>query len=653
MPVLQEQSAARNANDWAREWHDCFDTLVTRIAVDQQDVFRLLAWRLAHEGLMPAAFIDRFVLERVRVEAMLRSEKGRVEITLAAVYAALRSPLDWDRRAAVRAARLEIDTEARLLVPIRERFQRALGGPTPAVILSDTYLSGRVLRRLLRNLSSPSWLAPRVYSSADLKLTKSTGGLFRFVLERSGLRPDEVVHRGDHPVSDLEMPHRLGIRVAPVKPPATRRYEYSPGPAGLEDAFARVAAGAMRAARVAAPEEADEGALEAFAGHGAVSISAYVAWVLTTARRRGIDRLWFLARDGQVLHAVASILAPALHPRARLDYVHASRLAWCLPAYSDLDEAWVRWLASYLGDASAEQVASTLSLPASVAEVIARWGSAAQASQEADVLAARDSWSMRVSAARSGLIGYLSSRGLLSAGPVLLVDVGWRASLQHALVRILSETGGPAPELSGSYVSLRRRPPDLPAEALIEFAPANARINAAVVECLTRADHGSVTSFQGNAVGTFDPVLQPVDPAVAASVAIAQQMMRDHASALARWLDTPGFPVERFVEWFFEHGRMRLVGLCRTPSQAVGRFLCSQQHDDGPGHVIRGELARRYSRPALWRALLSESFGRPTAWWLEGSIAASTRGRIDFMAHLLAQRALFRMARHLRRDRHP
>jgi hypothetical protein len=60
-------------------------------------------------------------------------------------------------------------------------------------------------------------------------------------------------------------------------------------------------------------------------------------------------------------------------------------------------------------------------------------------------------------------------------------------------------------------------------------------------------------------------------------------------------------------------------------------------------------LARRYDRLALWRTLVRETFGGRTSWWLEGSIAASTRGRRDFMAHLYAQRLMLRMARHLRR----
>jgi predicted HAD superfamily hydrolase len=40
---------------------------------------------------------------------------------------------------------------------------------------------------------------------------KQTGSLFKYVLQQENIRPEELVHRGDNPVADLEKPRSLGI----------------------------------------------------------------------------------------------------------------------------------------------------------------------------------------------------------------------------------------------------------------------------------------------------------------------------------------------------------------------------------------------------------------------------------------------------------
>lgn len=635
---------------FAADWYDCFDTLVTRVAIAPTDVFTLLAWRLSAEGLLANADVDAFARLRADAEAALRARMVSGEVTLVALYREIASRNGWTRREAARAARLEIETEGRVLVPIRGRFERALArrDRTP-VVISDTYFSARVIGAFLRTWSDDSWRAPHVFSSADLQRTKADGALFRHVLETTGSDPAEVVHHGDHPVSDDARPRELGLRTEPVAPPGVLAYEYGgPTPGGC-DAFERIVGGAMRATRVAADPAADAGEIEAFGGHGAAALVGYVAWLLTEAKRRGLARLWFLARDGQVLIEIAKRLAPLLHPAAELRYVYASRLAWCLPAYPDLDIALDRWLGRYLHGATPHEIGDALDLDADdVAELLDRAsGRPLPAGGSASTLERR--FAERSMRARRGLIGYLRDEGLLCADRAMLVDVGWNGSLQLALRTVLEESGLAVPAPMGVYVALRRRPTELAPDEVVEYAPGETRINAAVVELLTRADHGSTLGFSTVSDGHHAPVLQPLDPSRAEAVRRAQRLIVGHAEALVRWMATPGFPTDAFVGWIATHGRERLVSLCRTPSNAVGRSLAAQVHDDGPGHARVASPARRYDRIALWRKLVDESFGGRTSWWLEGSIAASTLGRRDFMVHLYAQRLMLRVARGLRR----
>ena len=69
---------------------------------------------------------------------------------------------------------------------------------------------------------------------------------------------------------------------------------------------------------------------------------AYVLWLLEAAAARGIVRVHFLARDGQVLHAIARRLAPRLPSRgSTCRYLAASRQIWTRAISASPDHHWL------------------------------------------------------------------------------------------------------------------------------------------------------------------------------------------------------------------------------------------------------------------------------------------------------------------------
>ena len=54
-------------------------------------------------------------------------------------------------------------------------------------------------------------------------------------------------------------------------------------------------------------------------------ISAFVFYVLTDARKRGIKRLVFCARDAYLFYEAAKILGPVIAPETEVSYIHVSR----------------------------------------------------------------------------------------------------------------------------------------------------------------------------------------------------------------------------------------------------------------------------------------------------------------------------------------
>ena len=636
-------------------WFDFFDTLVSRACLEPTDAFMLIGWRLAYEGLLRQVDVDRFATARKQTEAKLRQRlDAGSEVRIGAVYAALAADFDWSSEAAQLASAVELEVEVALSVPMPERLRELcerLDRSERVLILSDTYFSvGGIEAILSRHLRSPGNL-PLIMTSADEQCTKAFGSLFQRALQRTGLQAADVVFSGDHPRSDQSVPTSLGLQVKPVNAVPRLPCEYRAAGEYHEDRWRRVVAGAMRGGRIMA-DCADTAAFEAIVGHGGVALGAYVAWVLSSARARDINTIWFLARDGQILMRIAERLAPLLHPNARLEYIHASRLAWCLPAYRDLEQAMQQWLGRYVNGVSVDTIMQTLGLDPATAQTI-HWlahssGSGASQIQPEQLSNASAHFAQASDAARESLLSYLESRDLWQSGPVMLVDVGWRASLQGALDQVLRDVGRPAPPIVGAYVGLTHRPAVLDPKSLLVFAPNEPRINATVVEFLTRADHGSVLAFRHAATGDIEPLLQPISDSQRLAIEANQMLVLAYVDSLVRWLGMPGFPLADFCAWYAGFGRERLVSLCRTPSKSVGRYLVSAWHDDGAGHVRSGPLATSMPRLQLWRALAADSLVGARSWWIEGSIAASTIGRGDFFLHLYAHRLLLRTSRLLR-----
>src|SRR5262249_53139823 len=62
------------------------------------------------------------------------------------------------------------------------------------------------------------------------------------------------------------------------------------------------------------------------------ALFSYVVWVLQSAQKRKLDRIYFLARDGQILLKLAKMAAPTIGYQGELRYLYASRQSWRLPA---------------------------------------------------------------------------------------------------------------------------------------------------------------------------------------------------------------------------------------------------------------------------------------------------------------------------------
>lgn len=143
------------------------------------------------------------------------------------------------------------------------------------------------------------------------------------------------------------------------------RYEkimlaHSTRPGDLPATFAR----ASQVARAAVPvTSGSETAIrDVAAGVAAPALIGCVLWMLREARSRGLRRLRFLSRDGQIFYELTRMLGPALGISLDLEYVYASRLTWSLAA-TPPDRLWAApWLFNSFMKPNAADVCARLGL---------------------------------------------------------------------------------------------------------------------------------------------------------------------------------------------------------------------------------------------------------------------------------------------------
>ncbi len=583
-----------------RAWSfDVFDTCLARGYAAGVDLITVAARR----SLPPGPDVDLLAGEavRLRMKAEARAcADGRDAALLSDIYAAapeLRQlGIDPDAMCA-----LETDLERRTLQPIavtQERVSALRAAGERVLFVSDMHLPATVLKGLLVEHGFARPHDP-LYVSGEVGLSKLTGRLYDHVLREQGLRPDELEHSGDDVYVDTVVAGRHGLRTRPFPEGRLNRYERQMTTSAHASADVRSRlAGAARLARLG--ETSTEPGLRAAAAVGADVVgpllAGFVRWVLDSARSRGLRRLCFVSRDGQVLHEIAQAIRRPDDPECV--YVYGSRQAWLLPGVTSTtpsDFEWVFW--PPYEPTTVRRVLRKLDLEA---EELLGPLAAAGFGPDDDVPAARrddlatvlsDAGALvrqRVAARQEVVRGYFAQQGLAGDEPWGLVDVGWRLNNQAALRTVL----GPDVPFSGYYLAL-----DHGRRSLAEAGWHAARVREdwsthrtllpggwlldelnIVEHVFARADHGQCAGYELRD-GRYEPVLHP-----ARQTPEWLRPMRDSILRFAR-LAAEGGLLEDGGDASFAAGAVtgQLFVSAPTREEALvfGATLVSDDHNEG------------------------------------------------------------------------
>lgn len=197
---------------------DLFDTILLR-GSEPQRVRWLCAARRAEAGLnRHGRRISAHALLHARAAAtraamsMTQVLNGPEDIALETIFGQAVRLLGLPREAVRTLIDAELAEErARLRpnTPLLDLLSRHRAGRR-LVVTSDTNLSAPMLAGLLDHFDA----SPRfdtIRTSADLGLTKQRGSIFPAIVVLEGVSETRILHIGDDPTADVEMPSRHGI----------------------------------------------------------------------------------------------------------------------------------------------------------------------------------------------------------------------------------------------------------------------------------------------------------------------------------------------------------------------------------------------------------------------------------------------------------
>jgi FMN phosphatase YigB (HAD superfamily) len=513
---------------------DIFDTLLVRSQARPEDLFWEMGVQLRNQGHWQKSPTG-FAQARAQAELQSRKKYPGGEVTFDEIYQELSRELGWTQALTARAQELELALEAKSLRPVpgmvdRVTDARKQGGCV--WFLSDMYLPSEFLTQILRQ-NGFFQDGDRICVSGEIRTSKANGGLYDWVRGQIGKPIEAWRHLGDNPQADVAVPRRLGIQAEELPAARLNRYEeLASGPKNHHDLWQTYLAGSMRLSRLANPESAPDRRVLWNTGCDLVGPLwfGFVRWCLDEAARLGLKRLYFISRDGQILHRIAQRITARWPGGVECRYLYGSRQAWHRAGLAQIVKEDLFWILRPSPGLTLQRVFQRMGLdPIAFVKVLTAAGFPTSQwtvpltpidlerlgdfliseSLQPAIRKATEPYRLLVQA-------YLRQEGFGDGVVKGMVDIGWHGNLQRSLSRTLDLFGWPeARQLTGLYLGLVQQPANGTWGTFSGYwnrRPKGAlhlrRQNLALLEMFAAADHGSVLGYRSQG-SRIEPVLDP------------------------------------------------------------------------------------------------------------------------------------------------
>lgn len=451
---------------------DIFDTLLCRPLLDPEATKKIVAHRAGPD------VGQRYLEYRAVAESQAREQAGR-DIGLSAIYTRLVSLAGFSPETGSMLMALEESVEKASLSARPgsvEVFNLALATGKKIALVSDMFLPRSVIEESLHACGFHGW--DMFFLSGEVGLRKDSGKLYEHLFNHYEVHPQEFLMVGDNERSDVQIPLDMGCRILPVLKavelargtprfnPLLERHEKTSVLADqislgliLRENFSAVYFSHYDPASLVQPTPFNIG----YCILGPL-LTAFSQWLLDTAQRDGIERLYFLSREGQLLKRVYDLWAGATSNSPESIYLVLSRRSVIVPAIKKLEDIldiarvvyYPNTLESFLferyglmlDEAQWSEVERAFHLRATdIVEV-----KDGQIDRLVPLLRLLESSILAVARQeQADIMHYLESMDLLKYGPNAVVDIGYSGSIQNYL-NMLAE-----PAVHGYYLITDRK----------------------------------------------------------------------------------------------------------------------------------------------------------------------------------------------------
>ena len=328
---------------------DIFDTLITRKVATPKGIFVLMKDIINTSPQfadLPNDIKTNFFNYRTNSEFYLRQINNQwndgKDISLDMIYNHIQHTYYLTDSQTKALKELEMQLELDNIIPITENIEKLkilLEKGKRVVLISDMYLPEYIIKEMLLKCD-PILCQVKLYLSSTLGFMKTKQALFHYVKEQENVEFSEWTHMGDNKFADFFCARKLGIKAVLYPYVKFKEYEKALLESNSQNSFVQISLGCsknLRLNKFPNDEKAQLGASLA----GPI-LFPYIYWLLDQAQKRGIERLYFIARDGYILKLIADLIIKENNLPIKTKYIYGSRKAWRISALNMNDDELYR-----------------------------------------------------------------------------------------------------------------------------------------------------------------------------------------------------------------------------------------------------------------------------------------------------------------------
>lgn len=314
---------------------DVFDTCLLRCCGSSHQLFYLLALNILGHNTEQSKLYD-FIKIRINAENEAYKCSKLEEITIEDIYDYCNFS-DYTSINKEEILKKELELEKNTLIPVysivklinKLRFEGC-----QIIFISDTYLDYSFIYNILHKykiLKSND----KLYVSSKEKLTKSSGNIYKHIALKNNYGYRNWNHYGDNKISDIKNPKKFGIKSILVK------HEFSfYENIGLNSGFNidyiknNILMSLSKAIRLNFIKDIKIQFATDLIGPILVPFAYFI---LSESRKKNIKKIFFIARDGQIIFEIAKIFKNIIFKEIELHLLFLSRSSLYVAEYEHIN----------------------------------------------------------------------------------------------------------------------------------------------------------------------------------------------------------------------------------------------------------------------------------------------------------------------------